>query len=123
MSEVTDAAFERFDLARVMAKAGIRVVGLSPAVATQETALAAASAALASLVESGATPPADLSERTSAALAAIRVNYEEQRARIEALAVLPPDLGGPDSALIAITMTNTTLWIDAIKAVEAEEAA
>lgn len=121
MSEVTDAAYRRFDYARVAAEVALKITGPDgPQAAPHLAAKADAEAALASLGASGAVPPADLAESTDASLAALRGEYEAQRERVTGLADLPPDLLGPNAAAFGLVMANTTRWIEAIKAVEKE---
>jgi hypothetical protein len=120
MSDVTDAAYRRYDFARAAAKAGVLIVGEGATGDPQRQAVADAEAALASLEASGAVPPADLEADTLASLEALRLQYEAQRAQAEALAVLPPDIIGPSAGAIGLIMANTAQWIAAIAAVEKE---
>ena len=122
MSDYLSEAFYRYDFALFMARVAVAMTTGHP---VQEDAVAAAEAALAALRDSGTEEPADLAERTTAAVDDLVATYEAQFNSAQQQMALTPEqqqVFGINVEQAQVQATVAANWLNAIGAVRLEEA-
>ena len=122
MSDYLSEAFYRYDFALFMARVAVAMTTGHP---VQEDAVVAAEAALAALRDSGTEEPADLAERTTAAVDDLVATYEAQFNSAQQQMALTPEqqqVFGINVEKAQVQATVAANWLNAIGAVRLEEA-
>ena len=122
MSDYLSEAFYRYDFALFMARVAVAMTTGHP---VQEDAVVAAEAALAALRDSGTEEPADLAERTTAAVDDLVATYEAQFNSAQQQMALTPEqqqVFGINVEQAQVQATVAANWLNAIGAVRLEEA-